>query len=223
MLYVFSSQLVGLFYFEGTMKTCSVEGCGGKLFLKEYCQKHYWQMRRHGKILERTIYDPNKITIKDDIAEIVLYNKKGKEIAKTIIDAEDADRIKNHKWHMAKGYVETSRNGKNILLQNMIMNITSNKKQMADHKDRNTLNNRKSNYRLCSHVENCRNKGVSEANSSGFKGVYWHKNKGKWQSQIKINQNGIYLGLFKDKIKAAKAYNKAAIKYFGEFACLNKI
>jgi hypothetical protein len=60
-------------------------------------------------------------------------------------------------------------------------------------------------------------------NTSGFKGVIWHKQSKKWYARITLNYKRIDLGLFKDKIQAAIAYNEAAIKYHGEFARLNKI
>ena len=214
----------GFFISGGTMKICSVEGCdkGGKI-TRGYCIKHYTQILRHGKILDRTIYDPNEIIIKGDVAEIVLYDKKGKETARTVIDINNVEKIKAHKWHLAKGYVATSLREKNVLLQNMIMNLNSSREQMVDHKDRNTLNNRKSNYRFCTNTENSRNSSKPKHNTSGVKGVYWHKARNKWQAQIKVNQKQTYIGIFKDKTNAILAYNKAARKHFGEFAYQNKI
>lgn len=48
------------------------------------CERHYKQLYRHGKILERTIYDDNKIVENEDFAEILLYNKKGEVIQKNL-------------------------------------------------------------------------------------------------------------------------------------------
>ena len=45
-----------------------------------YCKKHYLQMYRHGKILNRTIYDPNDITLYENFAEIHLYDKNGNKV-----------------------------------------------------------------------------------------------------------------------------------------------
>lgn len=90
-----------------------------------------------------------------------------------------------------------------------------------DHKDGNGLNNQISNLRLCNKTQNGGNRKISINNTSGYKGVSKKRNAKKWESSIKYNQKSIYLGLFSNKIDAAKAYDIAAVKYFGEFAKLN--
>ena len=65
---------------------------------KGMCTKHYSQYRRHGKILENTKYEPNKIVEYEDHAEIILYNKNYKEVGRTLIDLEDIDKVKNLRW-----------------------------------------------------------------------------------------------------------------------------
>ena len=201
-------------------KICKVDGCKNKHLAKGYCWKHYLQLRRHGKILKRTVYDPNEIIITDDIAEIVLYNRKCQEIDRTIIDTEDVERVENHMWYLTdKGYAATNINGKRVKIQHIIMGT----KSLIDHKDRNKLNNRKSNYRFCTSAENSKNIGILRSNTSGYKGVCWHKQAKKWQARIEVNKIRHYLGLFKTRKEAAKAYNIACLKHHGEFACLNRL
>ena len=89
----------------------------------------------------------------------------------------------------------------------------------VDHKDRDTTNNQQSNLRICNQSLNCANRLKSLGMSSKYKGV--HLNRGKWVAMIKVNQKGMYIGRFCIEEDAARAYDKEAIKYFGEFAILN--
>jgi hypothetical protein len=56
-------------------------------------------------------------------------------------------------------------------------------------------------------------------NKSGFKGVCRFRKK--WAANITINYKQIFLGYYLNKEDAARAYDCAAIKYYGEFARLN--
>lgn len=92
----------------------------------------------------------------------------------------------------------------------------------VDHINGNGLDCRRSNMRVCSIKDNHRNvRKSTDLKSSKFKGVCWDKARNKWQAKIKVNQKGIGLGRFDDETQAARAYDSAALKYFGEFARLN--
>jgi hypothetical protein len=93
----------------------------------------------------------------------------------------------------------------------------------TDHTNHDGRDNRKINLRICTNNENLRNRPKNCNNTSGFKGVSWHKRDKKWTAQIQVNFRLKFLGYFNDRVEAAKVYNRAAIKYFGEFANLNKI
>ena len=93
----------------------------------------------------------------------------------------------------------------------------------VDHINRNGLDNRRENLRPASKMENARNRGPQVNNTSGFKGVTLYRYDDTWQAQIHVRGKNIYLGRFDDKVEAAKAYNEAAKKHFGEFAWLNPI
>lgn len=100
--------------------------------------------------------------------------------------------------------------------------------QFLDHIDGDPANNDISNIREATKQENNRNKKKTKSvngkpTSSDFKGVYWSKNNKNWVSQITINRRTKHLGNFTSEIDAAKAYNIAAAKHFGEYACLNII
>lgn len=94
-----------------------------------------------------------------------------------------------------------------------------------DHHDLNKLNNQRRNIRLATRSQNKGNCKRPITNKSGFKGVSRIAKTGGWLAHIKINCKGKNLGSFPGteigRIAAARCYNKAALEYFGKFACLN--
>ena len=91
----------------------------------------------------------------------------------------------------------------------------------VDHRDENGLNNSRDNLRVATNSQNLANRPKTRYNTSGFKGMTFHQ--GKWHTQIVVNGQHHYLGRFADKVTAAKKYNEAAVKHFGEFARLNPV
>jgi hypothetical protein len=90
--------------------------------------------------------------------------------------------------------------------------------KIVDHENRDTLDCRRSNLRICSKSQNAANlKGPYSNSKSGIRGVSWSKNAGKWFASIRVNGKGINIGVFKSKIMAAAAYRAANRKYFGMF------
>ena len=147
-----------------------------------------------------------------------IINIKGYEV---IVSGEDYERVMQHKWHIKcnlkkGGAYFASYVGKSsiVKLHRFIINCPEN--MIVDHINGNVLDNRRSNLRICTKHQNTMNKIVT--NTSGYKGVSWHKRDKKWQAQIKINYVNIHLGLFSTPELAHKAYCEAAIKYHGEFA-----
>lgn len=92
---------------------------------------------------------------------------------------------------------------------------------MTDHIDGNGLNNQRSNLRMSTKQQNQANSRKRKGCSSQYKGVSWSKRDKRWCSQVKVNGKLIYLGYFHDEESAARVYDAAALKYFGEFARLN--
>jgi len=78
-----------------------------------------------------------------------------------------------------------------------------------DHADGIRSNNRIGNLRCATQSENNQNQCMSTANTSGFTGVSWHKQRGKWNAAIKINNKKKSLGLYCNIIDAANAYKNA--------------
>lgn len=87
-----------------------------------------------------------------------------------------------------------------------------------DHINGIRADNRIANLRCATRSENLCNQGKSKANKSGFKGVYWNKQRRKWQGELIVRGKRFYLGLYSDPAAAANAYAEAAAKHHGEFA-----
>ena len=153
-----------------------------------------------------------------------------------IVDAEDFDRVSEFKWHYLKvatgyahrkqhiGYKDGKRIRKNIYMHRFIIGVEDSKVHV-DHINHDTLDNRKSNLRLCTNAENSRNQKIRKGGSSKYKGVYkYSDNRVKpFKAKIQFNYKTINLGYFATEREAAIAYNKAALHYFGEFALLNDV
>ncbi len=203
------------------MKICSIEKCVKNCYGKtDYCSKHYQQIRIHGKILERTIYDPNEIIVENNICRMKLYNRKCKEVAETIFDLKYKSEIEKYKWGLTDGnYVATSWSNidniqHNIRLHQAIISMSGQvvpEGYEIDHKNRNRLNNLEENLRVCTKLQNINNRTIQ--NNNGYKGVSWNKYHKKWKALISINKKRIHLGYFDVKEDAAIAYNIANIKY----------
>jgi len=92
----------------------------------------------------------------------------------------------------------------------------------CDHINHNGLDNRKANLRLATRSQNAWNRQKAKIKSrSKYKGVSWYNRGKRWSVRIQVNRKQKFLGIFEDEIEAAKAYDRAARKYFGEFAELN--
>jgi len=201
------------------MKSCSIKKCEKRIHAKGMCARHYYQILRKGKISgssSRTRYDLNKLTTEGDICIIEVYDNQGYVKAEAIIDRENLEKVKGIKWSQLKnGAISNKKFG---YLHRRIMGYP---KKFVDHKDRNRLNNRTSNLRLCTNAENVRNSGCRANNTSGYKGVSWVSKIEKWASYITFNYNRINIGYFDSKIDAAKAYDKMAKELHCDYACIN--
>jgi len=138
-----------------------------------------------------------------------------------IVDNGDFESLNKCKWYYVKthGLEYALGNNPSTLMHRVI--IDAKKGEVTDHINGNGLDNRRKNLRICTIQENTRNQRLSIKSTSGVKGVTYHIKAKKWQAQITVNEKVTYLGIFKKKSQAKNAYNKAAKKFFGEFARLN--
>lgn len=87
-----------------------------------------------------------------------------------------------------------------------------------DHVDGNPLNNALTNLRLATNQQNQFNRGLSRANTSGFKGVCWDKPRGRWRAQLCREGRSVFFGHYSTPEEAAAAYADGAKLYAKEFA-----
>lgn len=141
------------------------------------------------------------------------------------IDEEDLHFLESHPcvsltWD---GYVRVRRRGEKKMyrLHRLIMGVTG--RRIVDHRHGDRRDLRKQNLRVCLLKQNNRNLAKTKrANTtSEYKGVSLHAQTKRWRVRIYFNRRCIELGLFDCPIEAAKIYDRAAIRYHGEFARLN--
>lgn len=138
-----------------------------------------------------------------------------------VVDEEDFEFLNQWKWSADDSsnttYAVRKQAGKIVRMHRVLVNASIG--TTVDHIDGNGLNNSRVNLRVCTTGENCRNHKTYKSNTTGFKGV---SAKGKsFVADICFKRKHIYLGIFKTAEEAAKAYDIASLKYFGEFASLN--
>lgn len=148
-----------------------------------------------------------------------------------IVDDEDYETLMQWKWRYYNlptgkmGYaIRGMRKGRKtatILMHRIILNTPHG--YVTDHINGNSLDNQKENLRVATKAQNHYNASKHRHNTSGFKGVYWCKDRHSWRAQITANRKQIQLGRFKNKFEAVITYNAAATKLHGEFARLNQV
>jgi hypothetical protein len=138
-----------------------------------------------------------------------------------IVDDEDYEYLSQWKWHATKHgntyYAERKPNKKHCIMARIIMKCEND--MVVDHINRDGLDNRKENLRICTIAENGRNKTKSKKTTNPYKGI--QKNHLKWTAIITYNKFTKCLGNFNSPEEAAIAYDKKARELFGEFANLN--
>jgi len=137
----------------------------------------------------------------------------------TWIDDEDAYVFELCKWNLGGGTYRYWINSRIGSLHRFLMNCPD--QLVVDHKNGNTLDNRKANLRICTRQENVRAARKRVDNTSGYRGVQHVTNQppgpNPWRAVIKVNYKKIHLGVYPTRELAAAAYREAAEKYFGEF------
>ena len=193
------------------------EYCGSKKDVKYYkrkmmlCKSHYHEMYNTGTIRKDDEKGyKNVIVYRDDCIEI--HFKDGRI---GYFDLEDKELVEKTYWGLdVLGYAHGKINGKLARFHRHLLNFPE---EIVDHINRDKLDNRKINLRLCSPTENSRNISIAKNNKSGVTGVDKISN-GKWRARIMVDRKEIHLGIYENLEEAANVRLKAELKYFGEFS-----
>ena len=204
------------------LTTCCI--CGEKAVStwsdgKEYCQKHYMQLYNNGRILENTIFEPNKYEDHEDYTECITLNKDFEESGRVLIDLDKKELVKSFKVyickHGSKLYAVISIHGKKCFLHRFLMGVHEEKYNtdiVVDHINGNSLDNRLSNLRLCSQRDNSKN----NKGNSKITGVSLLKS-GKYTARIMHNYQHFHIGNYDTYEEAVLARIIKERELFNEF------
>lgn len=203
---------------------CSHNSCPRVVCCRGFCKRHYQLYKRHGE-LPRVRRLSSVIVEKENHAEVELTRGKW-----AYIDLQDVPLVRDFTWHASfspqhqSSYAvrSSTKDGKKITVA-MHKQLTG--YTLCDHKDRDSLNNRRSNLRPATVAQNAANRTFSRVRTSAFKGV--SKNgfiRGKpWCATIGWKGKTCQLGRFDTEEDAAIVYNVAAQLLHGDFAVLNSL
>lgn len=140
----------------------------------------------------------------------------------TLVDLDDFDALSQYRWRsIPRGYVTRSelRGGRHFIVLMHRQLLDAQDGEYVDHINRDPRDNRRSNLRLCNMGQNNANSAKQINNTSGFKGVF--RNGTAWEARIRVQGRLLYLGRYTKARDAARAYDAAALKHWGEYALLN--
>lgn len=123
-------------------------------------------------------------------------------------------------WMHHSGYAMTKINGRHVAMHRLILMAPEG--TCVDHINRDRSDNRFKNLRLCSKQVNAFNANKPKSNTTGYKGVHFHRKNKSYVAYIGKKPR-VHLGCFSTAEAAAKAYNDAAKERYGMFAALNII
>lgn len=175
------------------------------------CRKHISQFSRHGKFLEKTIYNKNDFVICNDHAEIILLNKQCEEVGRALIDLDDVEKCKQYKWHTKAGQntlyvIATISETSKIFLHRLVLGYCGN--MDIDHINHKGLDNRKKNLKICSHSENLTNQ---HNYNNGVRKVL----SGRYRATIVQNNKSLYIGTYNSEEEAIKYRKLKEKELFG--------
>jgi hypothetical protein len=170
----------------------------------------------------------NSVEHRPDVCMLTLVRRNGEQL-QCFVDAADYERVKTYRWCAHKTtsshtYYATTNTRKPDGTKTLIYmhRLLFPDAVVVDHKDRNGLNNRRSNLRPATYAQNVHNmKKRGSTSTSEFYGV--SKRRGKFVAQLQVNKKQIHIGTFDSETDAAIAFNEVAKLHCGEFARLNAV
>jgi hypothetical protein len=146
-----------------------------------------------------------------------------------IVDAADYEALSKFKWYAHKGtttfYARRSspRDPVTGRRKTIKMHAFLTGWPKTDHINHCGLDNQRVNLRPCTQQQNQMGQQKQAGCSSQHKGVTWHARDKRWQAYIRLNKKRIHLGYFACELDAARAYDAAAIRLFGDRAYINDV
>jgi hypothetical protein len=127
----------------------------------------------------------------DDAIYVELVKRDGTVVGRTLIDAADAEYVNSYRWRVnADGYaVRDARVGEGvgkrvISLAKALMDVAPRDSRQVDHINRDRLDNRRSNLRVCTHAQNHQNVPGHPRSTSRFRGVSWDSARQRWEREL---------------------------------------
>jgi hypothetical protein len=162
----------------------------------------------------------NDILTQDELKKQLHYDKETGLFTRLTIVKKSHSKIGDIAGSKHRtGYVLIRVNGKRYLAHRLVFLYVNGEfpKDGIDHINTIRSDNSWINLRSASQSKNMMNRAKPSNNSSGYKGVYWHKHRSKWAVQCRVEGKKLSGGYFNDPYLASIAYKELAKKHHGEF------
>lgn len=168
-----------------------------KIYGDYLCEKHKQQLKTYGKFLDsspRGVFDPNEVRDFDTYSEVDTYDSKGNVVATYKISKEDKEKLGDYKWRTVfknnKPYMFTgNQSSKRIYFHRLVLPVDN----QVDHISGDTTDNRRENLREATIQENMLNLQKKSNNTSGVRGVSYHKTRNEWKVDFTYKKQRFYL------------------------------